>query len=187
MLSSDYIVDVGPGAGIPRRRDRRLRNARGDHGEPPLHHRRLPLRPPQGARTHGAAQARGLHHRARRARPQPEKHRRALSARRHDLRHRGFPAAARVLWSTRYSSSPSPASSTARACASATTIPSRAWSSSTRSSPSTSRPSAARRAPTPATYTACSTSSATCSPPPTTPAPAATSPTASASRQGWPL
>ena len=45
----------------------------GDHGEPPLHHRRVPLRPPQGARARRAAQAHGLHHRARRARPTTSK------------------------------------------------------------------------------------------------------------------
>ena len=45
------------------------------------------------------------------------------------------------------------ASSTARACVPATTIPSRAWSSSTRSSPSTSRPIGRTPRSNPATYT----------------------------------
>ena len=181
MLSSDYIVDVGPGAGIHGGEivacgtpEEIMESPRSITGAYLSGRRKVP-----SARR--AAQAHRLHHRARRARPQPEKHRRAFPARRHDLRHPAFPAVARVRWSTRYSSSPSPASSTARACAPATTIPSRAWSSWTRSSPSTSRPSAARRAPIPLPTPACSTSSATCSPPPTTPAPAATRQTASAS------
>ena len=44
MRAADYIVDIGPGAGVHGGRGGGLRHSGGDHEHPRLPHRRLPLR-----------------------------------------------------------------------------------------------------------------------------------------------
>ena len=89
MLSADYLVDVGPGAGSARRRDRGRGHARGGHGQARSSltgqylsgEKRVP-------RARDAALADRLYHRARRAGTQSQEYRRALPAGRDHLRDR---------------------------------------------------------------------------------------------------
>ena len=55
MRAADYIVDIGPGAGRPRRPGHRRRHRRGDHGRAGIHHRPVSLRRQKDSRALPAA------------------------------------------------------------------------------------------------------------------------------------
>ena len=184
MRAADYIVDIGPGAGVHGGQIVAAGTPEEIMANPASHHRAVPVRQEAGARARRRARKpTGWLTVQRRAGAQPEKHRRALPAGRADLRHRRV-RQRQVLAGQRDPLQGALARQLNRASPAPRrrTTASRASSSWTRSSPSTSRPSAARPAPTP---------------PPTpgvfdlirdavrrhatTPKPAATRPTASAS------
>ena len=56
MRAADYIIDVGPGAGRPRRRDRGRRHPGGGHGKPRIPDGPVPLREAEHRRA-GARRA----------------------------------------------------------------------------------------------------------------------------------
>ena len=165
IRTADYLVDLGPGAG-----------EHGGHvifqGPPqqllqrrhPLAHRRVPPRRAdhRDAACAAGARARGTGH-PRRARQQPQEHRRPHPARRV---HRRSPASAvrgSRRSSTTSSTARSPRCSIARPTTRARTRGSTGSNWWTRSSRSTSRRSAGRRVRTPPPTPACSPSSANCS------------------------
>ena len=76
MRAADYIVDVGPGAGVHGGQIVCAGTAQGDQGLQGLHYRPVPLRGPEGAGALlPAARKRGLPHHPQGPGEQPEKHR----------------------------------------------------------------------------------------------------------------
>ena len=112
MRAADYIVDVGPGAGVHGGEIVAQGTVQDIMALPKLHHRAVSLRRQKASRCpKSAAEPNGLADCAGRAGEQPEKHRRV-----HSrwacllLRHRRFRLGQDPLWSTRFSISTWPRS-----------------------------------------------------------------------------
>ncbi len=163
ILTADYVVDIGPGAGIHGGEVIAQGSPDDIMADPEEHHRPVPLRRAPDPAAEGAPQAaegpRPQGHRRPRqqpAQPHGRNPARPLHLHHRRLRRRQVHAADRHR-----SSRPSPASSTTRASTPRPSTSSTASKTSTRSSTSTSRPSAARRARTPRPTPAPSRRSAT--------------------------
>ena len=89
MRAADYIVDIGPGAGVHGGRSGGLRHRRGDHEHPRLHHRGLPVGAEKDPRAGRAAEGqRQLPHHPGGGGEQPPGHRRVHPPGHLYLRHR---------------------------------------------------------------------------------------------------
>ena len=109
---ADWIVDIGPGAGRARWRDRRQRQARGPDGQRALADRCLPVGPQGHRDPQGAARADAGPRARRQGRPraQPQGHRRHVPAGCAGRGHGCLRAPASRAWSTTSSTRPWPTS-----------------------------------------------------------------------------